>query len=156
MSVSPDFSAMLDAIVHRADEAASSPISALLLATSGQADGSPIFPLRIAAFDPLLPDEEALPDEETGTGIVDAVTAGCAGMADRRLMRGDTYGAAHWQEAADTEQRRPLLLLYLGTIRAAAGIERVTRQLVVLLAVLLDAYTRGEELYGYAIMGLIH
>lgn len=33
-----------------------------------------------------------------------------------------------------------------------AGIERVTRQLVVLLAVLLDAHVHGEELHGYALM----
>jgi PadR family transcriptional regulator, regulatory protein PadR len=31
------------------------------------------------------------------------------------------------------------------------GIERVTRQLVVVLAVLLNAYARGESLHGYAI-----
>jgi DNA-binding PadR family transcriptional regulator len=36
------------------------------------------------------------------------------------------------------------------------GIQRVTRQLVVVLAVLLDAYMRGEELHGYAIMKLAH
>jgi PadR family transcriptional regulator len=36
------------------------------------------------------------------------------------------------------------------------GIQRVTRQLVVVLAVLLDAYARGEELHGYAIMKLAH
>lgn len=32
----------------------------------------------------------------------------------------------------------------------------MTRQLVVVLAVLLDAYMRGEELHGYAIMKLAH
>jgi PadR family transcriptional regulator, regulatory protein PadR len=33
-----------------------------------------------------------------------------------------------------------------------AGIERVTRQLLDLLAVLLDAHLRGQELHGYALM----
>jgi DNA-binding PadR family transcriptional regulator len=37
-----------------------------------------------------------------------------------------------------------------------AGIERVTRQLVALLFVLLDAYVRGEDLHGYAIMKKAH
>lgn len=36
------------------------------------------------------------------------------------------------------------------------GIQRVTRQLVLVLAVLLDAYGRNEELHGYAIMKLTH
>ena len=37
-----------------------------------------------------------------------------------------------------------------------AGIERVTRHLVALLAVLLNAYLRDEELHGYAIMKRAH
>ena len=37
-----------------------------------------------------------------------------------------------------------------------AGIQRVTRQLVMLLAVLLHAYMRDEELHGYALMRLAH
>lgn len=37
-----------------------------------------------------------------------------------------------------------------------AGIERVTRQLVALLAVLLEAYVREEDLHGYAIMKRAH
>jgi len=110
MSVSPDFSAMLDAIVHHGDEAASSPLSALLIDTSEQPFTRPVpaLPLCIPVFGSPSPDEESLPDEETGTGIADAVIAGCAGMADRRFTRGDAYGAMHWREAAD-EARRPQL-----------------------------------------------
>jgi PadR family transcriptional regulator, regulatory protein PadR len=40
------------------------------------------------------------------------------------------------------------------TIRLVAGIERVTRQLVSLLAVLLEAYLQDEVLHGYALMKL--
>lgn len=36
--------------------------------------------------------------------------------------------------------------------KRVTGIERVTRQLLDLLAVLLDAYMRGEEVHGYALM----
>jgi PadR family transcriptional regulator, regulatory protein PadR len=57
-------------------------------------------------------------------------------------------GASSWQSA-----EKPLLDAYC-TYRynkRMAGIERVTRQLLDLLFVLLDAYARDEELHGYAI-----
>jgi len=42
--------------------------------------------------------------------------------------------------------------MHLYTISVMTGIERVTRQLLDLLFVLLDAYSRNEELHGYEIM----
>ena len=45
-------------------------------------------------------------------------------------------------------------LLHLYTISVMAGIERVTRQLLDLLMVLLDAYMRDVELHGYEIKKL--
>jgi PadR family transcriptional regulator, regulatory protein PadR len=47
-------------------------------------------------------------------------------------------------------------LLHVCTLRIVAGIQRVTRPLVVLLAVLLHAYMNDEELHGYALMRLAH
>lgn len=46
------------------------------------------------------------------------------------------------------------VLLHLDTISGMAGIERVTRQLLDLLTVLVDAYMRGVELHGYEIKKL--
>src|SRR5690348_3871903 len=53
-------------------------------------------------------------------------------------------------------QRVAYLIVSIYNKGMDGGIQRVTRQLVVLLAVLLDAYVRGEELHGYAIMKLAH
>lgn len=95
MSVSPDFAAMLDTIMCEASLNAMMP-------WDRQDAGSPIFRLHLPGFDLPVPDEEIVPDEETGTGLADAVMAGCAGMANRRRERGDYSGAAFWEEAADT------------------------------------------------------
>lgn len=45
-------------------------------------------------------------------------------------------------------------LLHISTISVMAGVERVTRQLLDLLIVLLDAYVRDVELHGYEIKKL--
>jgi PadR family transcriptional regulator PadR len=44
------------------------------------------------------------------------------------------------------------LIVSIDTIRLMAGIERVTRQLLDLLTVLLEAHLRDEELHGYGLM----
>jgi PadR family transcriptional regulator, regulatory protein PadR len=48
------------------------------------------------------------------------------------------------------------LTVCMHTVRGVAGIERVTRQLVALLFVLLEAYLHEEDLHGYAIMKKAH
>lgn len=44
------------------------------------------------------------------------------------------------------------LTVSIDTVRLVAGIERVTRQLLDLLAALLDAHLRNQEVHGYALM----
>jgi hypothetical protein len=95
MSDYPDFSAMLDAIKVQA--AARTPLGLSILLW-GPA-GTPRY-LRVPDDDAL--DDVPAPDDD-GTGIAEAVTAGCEGMADRRFMRGDVGGAELWRGAAGAE-----------------------------------------------------
>lgn len=44
------------------------------------------------------------------------------------------------------------LTVSIDTVRLVPGIERVTRQLIDLLAALLDAHLRNQEVHGYALM----
>jgi len=88
----PDFTAMLDAITEQAGTPVTEPAASTAAATtpSIQAGGSPeasgvastIVTARAAA------------------GIAAAAAAACAGMADRRLIRGDIEGATLWSELA--------------------------------------------------------
>jgi hypothetical protein len=114
MSVSPDFSAMLDAIVHQADEAASNPVSPLLLATVDQ----PPFSLRIHLLDSLSPDEETLPDEETGTGTADAVTDG--------RSRASITSSTRPSSAATSQSARTRPLSRCSSARAVSDHDRRT------------------------------
>lgn len=97
MSVSPDFAEMLAVIMCEAG------LEAIMRQSRRDAPSSDFVLGILPGSDLLGPDEGPLQDEEEiGTGIADAVSAGCAGMANRRRSRGDDGGALVWEEAADT------------------------------------------------------
>jgi len=90
VSRSPDFAAMLAAITDRAELAVASKRARASLATATWPGNIQIVPADCSAA------EEA----STDISIANAVTDACIGMADRRLMCGDTTDAEVWREIA--------------------------------------------------------
>lgn len=96
MAVFPDFDAMLASIVGQPACPAEGQCAAQ--AAVGDAAATPAVSAAQAASIGAM--STATASYAVGGGIVAAVTAGCQGMADRRLQRGDNEGAVFWNDIA--------------------------------------------------------